>query len=114
MTAVYIPTPITSAEQAEKLPDWTVATPPDKGGEPMWKCECGYWETDGHDRRNADMIGWTALVAVESGDAAEAVARVFALHAPDEHGDCPECTRGRIYPVPAPCATAVALAGDGA
>ncbi|GAA1714622.1 hypothetical protein [Brachybacterium phenoliresistens] len=65
MTMIFIPTPITSEEQAEQLPDWTVAMPPDKGGEPMWKCECGYWETDGHDRRNAEMVGWTALVPIE-------------------------------------------------
>ena len=36
-----------------------------------------------------------------------------SLHAADADGNCGHCTRGRVYPVPAPCETVRALAGGG-
>lgn len=38
---------------------------------------------------------------------------VHELHQPDTDGNCGHCTRGRLYPVPAPCATVAALAVGG-
>ena len=38
---------------------------------------------------------------------------IVALHAADADGNCAHCTRGRVYPVPAPCETVRALAGGG-
>lgn len=38
---------------------------------------------------------------------------IVALHAADVDGNCGHCTRGRVYPVPAPCETVRALAGGG-
>lgn len=40
---------------------------------------------------------------------------VHELHKPDADENCAHCTRGRLYPTPAPCDTAAALAegGDG-
>lgn len=47
-------------------------------------------------------------------DAANAAtARVHELHTADGDGNCGHCTRGRVYPVPAPCDTAAALAEGG-
>ena len=34
---------------------------------------------------------------------------VRELHATDPDGNCAHCTRGRIYPIPAPCDTVAAL-----
>lgn len=39
--------------------------------------------------------------------------RIRTLHAPDADGNCGHCTRGRVYPVSAPCETVCALAGGG-
>ena len=41
-------------------------------------------------------------------DAHSALDRISALH--PTTGDCPTCTRGRLYPIPAPCPTAEAAA----
>ena len=41
------------------------------------------------------------------------VKAIVALHAPDTDGNCAHCTRGRVYPVPAPCETVRALARGG-
>lgn len=38
---------------------------------------------------------------------------VHELHQPDAGGNCGHCTRGRLYPIPAPCDTATALAVGG-
>lgn len=40
-----------------------------------------------------------------------ALAAVRELHADDGTGFCAHCTRGRVYPVPAPCATAALAEG---
>lgn len=39
--------------------------------------------------------------------------RIRDVHAIDADGTCGHCTRGRVYPVPAPCETLRALAGGG-
>ncbi|MGO2819460.1 MAG: hypothetical protein ACTIA5_01575 [Brachybacterium tyrofermentans] len=38
---------------------------------------------------------------------------VHELHQLDADGNCGHCTRGRLYPVPAPCDTVAALAEGG-
>ena len=38
-------------------------------------------------------------------------ASVTALHAADADGNCTNCTRGRLYPIPAPCDTVRAIEG---
>lgn len=38
---------------------------------------------------------------------------VRKLHTADADGNCSHCTRGRLYPVPAPCDSAAALAEGG-
>lgn len=63
MTIVYIPRLIESAEQADALPQDTVATK--DGGWPRIKDD-DRWETPVEDHTSADMIGWTALVPVEA------------------------------------------------
>lgn len=69
---VYLPTPIASAEQAEQLPLWTVATierhPSDGLPQLAMRIVRGWRNRDIADGRipHADMIGWTALVPVEA------------------------------------------------
>lgn len=63
---VYIPTLITSVEQAEALPEDTVAIRPRR-----FACEkaLGMWRnTDAAILLDADMIGFTALVPIEAED----------------------------------------------
>lgn len=60
---VYVPRLIESAEQAEALPEGTVAAHPDhwprEKFQSVWQ-ECdGLWD-------NSAMIGWTALVPIEA------------------------------------------------
>ncbi|GLI30378.1 MULTISPECIES: hypothetical protein [Brachybacterium] len=47
------------------------------------------------------------------GEEVRAAQRVRDVHAIDADGNCGHCTRGRVYPVPAPCETVRALAGGG-
>lgn len=56
-----------------------------------------------------DRLQWEA----NAEQAESALERVRALHTTDAEGHCTHCTRGRVYPVPAPCATAASLAGGG-
>lgn len=42
----------------------------------------------------------------------DAAARVRQIHTADAEGNCAHCTRGRLYPVPAPCGTVAALAEE--
>ena len=65
MTTLYRPVLIESAEQAEALPVGTTVTHPD-----YWPREKGNlqgsWEGPGDAMRNAEMVGWTALVPIEA------------------------------------------------
>ena len=63
MTTLYRPVLIESAEQAEALPEATVAAHPDhwprEKFQSVWQ-ECdGLWD-------NSAMVGWTALVPIEA------------------------------------------------
>lgn len=63
MTTLYRPVLIESAEQAEALPEATVAVHPDhwprEKFQSVWQ-ECdGLWD-------NSAMVGWTALVPIEA------------------------------------------------
>ena len=64
---VYIPTPITSVEQAEALPEGTVAIQPWGHGTTARTLTNGRWITpSGSALPNAEAIGFTALVPVEA------------------------------------------------
>lgn len=84
---VYIPTPITSAEQAESLPIGTVSMPDDpedlpaiKITEQSWVC---VWDIDeDHDATydvasHGHMIGSTALVPIEAEEETTEQVQVF-------------------------------------
>lgn len=61
-----------------------------------------------------DVMASAAKAALDANLAAEtAITRVRELHTADADGVCPHCTRGRLYPVPAPCDSAAALAEGG-
>src|SRR5699024_10659599 len=72
MTTLYRPVPITSAEQAEALPLFTIATIEDSPAtgypEVARKIVNGWRNRDLVDGRipHADMVGWTALVPIEA------------------------------------------------
>lgn len=63
MTTLYRPVLIESAEQAEALPEGTVATDPD-----VWPVEKfqDRWENDADRFDHGQMVGWTALVPIEA------------------------------------------------
>lgn len=64
MTTLYRPVLIESAEQAEALPEDTVAIRPQ-----YFACEkqCGVWRnTDAALLGNRDLVGFTALVPIEA------------------------------------------------
>lgn len=62
---LYKPVLIDSAElPMDKFPEGTIATHPDHW--PVERCSCSRWESDGADRYDPDMIGWTALVPIEA------------------------------------------------
>ena len=64
---VYIPTPITSVEQAEALPEGTVAIQPWGHGTTARTLTNGRWITpSGAALPNAESIGFTALVPIEA------------------------------------------------
>ncbi|MCT1430582.1 hypothetical protein M3G50_07420 [Brachybacterium muris] len=64
---VYIPTPITSVEQAESLPERTVAIQSWGHGTTARTLTNGRWITpSGAALPNAEAIGFTALVPVEA------------------------------------------------
>lgn len=75
------------------------------------RCSCGvpgHWGTyEGHNQHAL----WHALSAAGAQATLEQLVR--ELHATDADGNCGHCTRGRVYPVPAPCETVCALAGGG-
>ncbi|OFT48865.1 hypothetical protein HMPREF3159_13150 [Brachybacterium sp. HMSC06H03] len=72
-TTIYVPTPITSAEQAEALPSGTLARHSQGAGMdhahklPAYpRTTTGFWRsTDGLVSDGA-MVGWTALVPIEA------------------------------------------------
>lgn len=65
MTTIYVPRLIESADlPMHKFPEGTIATHPDYW--PVERCSCSRWESEGPDRYDPDMIGWTALVPVEA------------------------------------------------
>ena len=71
MTTIYVPRLIESAEQAEALPEGTVARneSASPGGSwyspPRIKIRHDMWAGDDL-YRSADMVGWTALVPIEA------------------------------------------------
>lgn len=72
MTTIYVPRLIESAEQAEALPLFTIATIEDSPAtgypEVARKIVNGWRNRDLVDGRipHADMVGWTALVPIEA------------------------------------------------
>ena len=68
---VYIPTPITSVEQAESLPEGTIAKHPEYRTAAVKTdlCEEGialWYDTDDGSQTATSLLGWTALVPVEA------------------------------------------------
>lgn len=63
MTALYRPVLIESAEQAEALPEGTIATSPEDY--PAEKFQGG-WANDAQAFDHRQMVGWSALVPVEA------------------------------------------------
>lgn len=65
---VYIPTPITSAEQAEALPEGTVVRHDAHMPLEKWRDEYGiaYWGYHEEALEVDALVGWTALVPVEA------------------------------------------------
>ena len=72
MTTLYKPVLIESAEQAEALPVGTTVTHPD-----YWPREKGNlrgsWEGPGDAMRNAEMVGFTALVPIEAKEGTDTI-----------------------------------------
>lgn len=69
-TTIYVPTRITSAEQAEALPVGTIAKHETPAGPGAWYSppliKTGHARWVGDDLyQDQDIIGWTALVPVE-------------------------------------------------
>ena len=64
MTTLYRPALIESAEQAEALPEGTIATHDEHW--PAVRCTPNRWESSARDMKHADMVGWTALVPIEA------------------------------------------------
>ena len=65
MTTIYVPRLIESADlPMGRFPAGTIATHPEYW--PVERCSCSRWESDGPDRYDPDMIGWTALVPIEA------------------------------------------------
>ena len=71
MTTIYVPRLIESAEQAEKLPAFTVARYIDgdvraaiKTIDGLWESILGFHGEEAHFPE--DFIGWTALVPIEA------------------------------------------------
>ena len=68
---VYIPTPITSVEQAEALPEGTIAKHSEYRTAAVKTdlCEEGialWYDTDDGSQTATSLLGWTALVPVEA------------------------------------------------
>ena len=62
---LYKPVLIESADlPMDKFPEGTIATHPDYW--PVERCSCSRWESEGEDRYDPDMVGWTALVPIEA------------------------------------------------
>lgn len=69
-TTIYVPTRITSYEQAEALPVGTIALLPiDRSHRQVLTKTTdrgpGPWELDMHGYGNGSVVGWTALVPVQ-------------------------------------------------
>ena len=65
MTTLYRPVLIESADlPMDKFPEGTIATHPDHW--PVERCSCSRWESEGPDRYDPDMVGFTALVPIEA------------------------------------------------
>lgn len=64
MTTLYRPVLIGSAEQAEALPEGTIATHDEHW--PVVRCTPNRWESSARDMKHAEMVGWTALVPIEA------------------------------------------------
>lgn len=65
MTTLYRPVLIETADlPMNKFPEGTIATHPDYW--PVERCSCSRWESNGPDRYDPDMVGWSALVPIEA------------------------------------------------
>ena len=64
MTTLYKPVRIETAEQAEALPEGTIAAHDEHW--PAVRCTPNRWESSARDMEHAEMIGWTALVPIEA------------------------------------------------
>lgn len=65
MNTLYRPVLIESADlPMDEFPEGTIATHPDHW--PVERCSCSRWESEGPDRYDTDMVGWTALVPIEA------------------------------------------------
>ena len=72
MTTLYRPVLIETAEQAEALPEGTVALalPGQPVGSIAHRCGCGdrscRWLDEGRGRTSKHVVGWSALVPIEA------------------------------------------------
>lgn len=65
MTTLYNPVLIGTTDlPMDEFPEGTIATHPDHW--PVERCSCSRWESQGPDRYDSDMVGWTALVPIEA------------------------------------------------
>ena len=71
MTTLYKPVLIESAEQAETLPEGTIATHDEHW--PAVRCTPNRWESSARDMKHADMVGWTALVPIEAEEGTDTI-----------------------------------------
>ena len=71
MTTLYRPALIESAEQAEALPEGTIATHDEHW--PAVRCTPNRWESSARDMKHADMVGWTALVPIEAEEGTDTI-----------------------------------------
>ena len=72
MTTLYKPVLIESADlPMDKFPEGTIATHPDHW--PVERCSCSRWESEGPDRYDPDMVGFTALVPIEAEEEARGI-----------------------------------------
>lgn len=81
------------------------------------RCHCGapgVWGTTAAHEQHALWHALRAARAARRDDTSTTPEqRIRTLHAPDADRNCGQCTRGRVYPVPAPCETVRALARGG-
>lgn len=93
MTTVYIPRPIRTVEDAEKLPEGTIAYQDRKKKArevavkvlDAWGDMPPMWAVNGLYRGCADVVGWTALVPVEAEEEHEEAGGISIAHGSTLH-----------------------------